>query len=142
MRKGSVLQKVALVTVGDTSRLTGGYLYHARVFAGLREEGIEVEEIVASGVSPTEQEEAAYRLGFLLDPQCFDAIVVDALARIVCAPWLDRWRAARPVAAVIHELPSVVATAGCRVAQEKEFEERLLRADRLIAVSNHGSSVL
>jgi glycosyltransferase involved in cell wall biosynthesis len=140
MRKGSILQKVAFVTVGDTSRLTGGYLYHARVLAGLREEGIEVEEIIASGASPAEQEEAAHRLGFLLDPQRFDAIIVDALARIVCAPWLDRWRATRPVVAMIHELPSVAA--GCRVAQEKEFEERLLRADRLIVVSNHGSSVL
>jgi glycosyltransferase involved in cell wall biosynthesis len=142
MRKGSVLQKVALVTVGDTSRLTGGYLYHARVFAGLREEGIEVEEIVASGASPAEQEEAAHRLGFLLDPRRFDVIVVDALARILCAPWLDRWRATCPVVAMIHELPNLAAIPGCGVAQEKEFEERLLRADRLIAVSDHGSSIL
>jgi glycosyltransferase involved in cell wall biosynthesis len=140
VRRGSNLQRVAFVTVGDTSRLTGGYLYHARVFAGLREEGIEVEEIVASGASPAEQEEAASRLGARLDPRRFDVVVVDALARITCAPWLDGWRATRPLVAMIHELPSVAA--GFGVVREQEFEEPLLRADRLIAVSDHGRSIL
>ena len=36
--------RVAFVTVGDTDRLTGGYLYNARVLAALREMGLEVEE--------------------------------------------------------------------------------------------------
>ncbi len=133
---------VAFVTVGDTSRRTGGYLYHARVFAGLREEGIEVEEIVARGASPAEQEAAASRLGSSFDLGCFDVIVVDALARIVCAPHLDRWREALPVVAMIHELPSVAAGCGGDAAREREFEEPLLRADRLIAVSHHGRSIL
>ncbi len=130
------------ITVGDTSRLTGGYLYHARVFAGLREKGIEVEELVASGASPAEQEEEAARLGSRLDLQRVDVVVVDALARIVCAPWLDRWRALRPVVAMVHELPSVAAATGREATREQEFEEPLLRADRLIAVSGHGKSIL
>jgi glycosyltransferase involved in cell wall biosynthesis len=140
MRRRSVLQNVAFVTVGDTGRLTGGYLYHRRILAGLREEGIEVEEVVASGASPAEQETAA-RLGFRLDPRCFDVIVVDALARIVCAPWLDRWREARPVVAMVHELPSV-ASGDHEAARERKLEEPLLRSDRLIAVSEHGRSIL
>ena len=138
MQKGSVLQKVAFVTVGDTSRLTGGYLYHARVSAGLREKGIEVKTFVASGADPVEQEAAAPRLGSRLDPRRFDAIVVDALARIVCAPWLDGWRASRPVVAMVHELPSIAAGG----AREQEFEEPLLRADLLVVVSDHGRSIL
>ena len=138
MQKGSVLQKVAFVTVGDTSRMTGGYLYHARVFAGLREEGIEVETLVASRAAPAEQEAAAPRLGCRLDLRRFDVIVVDALARVVCAPWLDGWRASRPVVAMVHELPSIAAGG----AREQEFEEPLLRADCLIAVSDHGRSIL
>ena len=134
--------RVAFVTVGDTSRLTGGYLFHDRVFAGLREEGIEVEELVASGASWAEQEEAVTRLGSQLDPQCFDVVVVDALARVVCAPWLDRWREARPLVAMIHELPSVATVTGRGAARERRVEEPLLRADRLIAVSNNGRSIL
>jgi glycosyltransferase involved in cell wall biosynthesis len=134
--------RVAFVTVGDTGRLTGGYLYHARVLAGLRERGIEAEEFVASGASPTEQEAAAPQLGSLFDPRRFDVIVVDALAHIVCAPNLDRWREVRPVVAMVHELPSVAAADPETGTRAREFEEPLLRADCLIAVSDHGSSVL
>lgn len=134
--------RVAFVTVGDTGRLTGGYLYNARVLAGLRREEIEVEELVASGASPTEQEEAAPRLSSLFDPQRFDVIVVDALARLVCAPNLDRWREVCPVVAMIHELPSVAAPDPAPARRDRETEEPLLRAERLIAVSNHGSSIL
>ena len=126
--------------MGETSRLTGGYLYHANVFAGLRERGIEVETLVASGAAPAEQEVAASYLGSRLDLRRFDVIVVDALACIACAPWLDGWRASRPVVAMVHELPSIAAGGG--VAREQEFEEPLLRADRLVVVSGHGRSIL
>ncbi len=128
--------RVAFVTVGETGRLTGGYLYNARVIAGLREEGIEVEEIVASGASPIEQEAAAPWFDF--DAGRFDVAVVDALACAVCAPHLDRWRKILPVVAMVHELPSVANGA----ARDRKFEEPLLRADLLVAVSEHGASIL
>jgi glycosyltransferase involved in cell wall biosynthesis len=133
--------RIAFVTVGDTGRLTGGYLYNARVLAALRERGVAVEEIVPCGASPSEQEEAAPRLGSVPDPRCFDVIVVDALARIVCAPHLDRWRAERPVVAMVHELASVAAREKAG-DEEREHEEPLLRVDRLISVSRHGGSIL
>jgi glycosyltransferase involved in cell wall biosynthesis len=134
--------RIVFVTVGDTGRLTGGYLYHARVFAGLREEGIEVKEVVASGASPGEQEAAVPELGSRFDPRRFDVVVVDALARVVCSPWLDRWREALPVVAMVHELPSIAAATGYEAARERKFEEPLLRADRLIVVSGHGRAIL
>jgi glycosyltransferase involved in cell wall biosynthesis len=132
--------RVAFVTVGDTSRLTGGYLYHARLFEGLRERGVEIKEVVPCGASPAEQKAAASRLGTMLGPSYFDVVVVDALARIVCAPWLDRWRAVRPVVAMVHELPSLAA--GREADPDRGLEEPLFRADRLIAVSDHGRSIL
>ncbi len=131
--------RVAFVTVGNTGRKTGGYLYNARVIRGLREKGFEVEEIVACGASPEEQRTAAPRLGSGFDPSAFDAIVVDALARIVVAPYLDLWRGSAPVVALVHELPSV---AGGGPDRERGYEEPLLRADRLVAVSGHGRGVL
>jgi glycosyltransferase involved in cell wall biosynthesis len=133
--------RVAFVTVGDTDRLTGGYLYHAQLFARLRERGVIVEEVVPCKASPREQEEAVSHLGLVLNSRRFDVIVVDALSRIVCAPHLDRWREVRPVVAMVHELPSVAAPDGAS-DREREFEEPLLRADRLIAVSDHGKSIL
>jgi glycosyltransferase involved in cell wall biosynthesis len=132
--------RVAFVTVGDTSRRTGGYLYNARVLAGLRERGVVVEEIVASGASPQEQE-AASRLSLVPNPRRFDVIVVDALARIVCAPHLDRWREENPVVAMVHELPGVAAPEEV-TGREREYEEPLLRADLMISVSEHGAKVL
>jgi glycosyltransferase involved in cell wall biosynthesis len=133
--------RVAFVTVGETNRLTGGYLYHARVLAGLRERGVEIEEFVPCGASPAEQEEATSNLGLVLNSRTFDVIVVDALARVVCAPHLDRWCEECPVVAMVHELPSV---AGAEEAsgREREYEEPLLRAERLISVSEHGKSIL
>ena len=65
--------------------------------------------------------------------------MVDALARIVAAPHLDLWRTIRPVVALVHELPGV---AGGDPDHEREYEGPLLRADRLVAVSGHGRSVL
>ena len=131
--------RVAFVTVGDTDRLTGGYLYNARVLESLRGMGVEVEEVNPCGASPEEQDAAAG--GFWFDPYGFDVIVVDALARIVCAPHLDSWRQRRPVVAMVHELPSVAAPGGA-TDEEREREEPLLRAERLICVSEHGRSVL
>jgi glycosyltransferase involved in cell wall biosynthesis len=130
--------RVAFVTVGDTGRLTGGYLYNARVLAALREMGVEAQEINPCGASSEEQEVAAGWLGSLLDPRAFDVIVVDALARIVCSPHLDRWRRESTVVAMVHELPSVAAQEG---ATDKH-EEPLLRANRLVTVSEHGRSIL
>lgn len=122
--------------------MTGGYLYNARVLDGLRAMGVKVKEIVACGASAEEQREAAAKLG-RLDSASFDAVVVDALARVAVSPHLDLWRASRPVVAMVHELPSV-AGGGTpeNVAREREHEEPLLRADRLITVSEHGRRLL
>jgi glycosyltransferase involved in cell wall biosynthesis len=133
------LPKVAFITVGETGRKTGGYLYNARVVTGLRGRGIDVEEVVACGASPGEQRAAAWRFGSAFDPSMFDVVVVDALARIVVGPHLDLWRTIRPVVVLVHELPGV---AGGDPERERKHERPLLRAGRLITVSSHGKSVL
>ncbi len=102
--------------------------------------GVEVQEIISCGALPEEQKQAAKILGDLLDPLDFDVIVVDALARIVCAPHLERWREVRSVVAMVHELPGVADPAAEDL--EKEFEKPLLRSDLLVCVSGHGRSIL
>ena len=135
--------RVAFLTVGDTTRMTGGYLYNACVLAGLREGGVEVEELVAGGTSPQEQLASAPRVGSMLNPTSFDAIVVDAIASIAVASHLDRWRASRPVVALVHELPSVAGEPETgETDAQRDYEEPLLRADRLVAVSGHGRGLL
>jgi glycosyltransferase involved in cell wall biosynthesis len=112
------------------------------VISGLRKRGFEIEEVVAGGASPEEQRTAAPRFGSTFDPSRFDAIVVDALARIAVFRHLDRWLSWRPVVALVHELPSVAGSGSETIASERNYEEPLLRADRLVTVSDHGRNVL
>jgi glycosyltransferase involved in cell wall biosynthesis len=128
--------------VGKTGRKTGGYLYNGRVISGLRRKGFEIEEFVAGGASPDEQRKAAPRFGSTFDPSRYDAIVVDALARITVAPHLDLWLSWRPVVPLVHELPSVAGPKHKIVDCELDYEETLLRADRFVAVSDHGRKIL
>ncbi len=133
---------IAFITVGDTQRLTGGYLYHARVFAGLLAQGVVIDEIVASGAALHEQIEAAEQFGASFKPQHYDVIVIDALARGVVAPSAERWRAVRPVVVLVHQLPSIAEAEAEQIAAEQLLETPLLAADHLIAVSAHGRDLL
>lgn len=133
---------IAFITVGDTQRLTGGYLYHARLFVGLRAQGVVVDEIVPCGASLPEQFAAAKQFGATFDPQRYDVLVIDALARGVVAPHVERWRAVRPVVVLVHQLPSVAEAEPAQINHEHALEAPLLHADTLIAVSEHGRDLL
>ena len=124
--------RVAFVTVGDPGRRTGGHLYNRIVLCGLARRGFEVRWFVPCGASPEEQDASAAGFGRSFDPSRFDAVLVDALARRLCGPHLARWRRARPVVVLVHELPSVAGSGG---AGEERFEEALLGASLLVAVS-------
>lgn len=123
---------VAMLTVGNVQRRTGGYLYHAQVYPLLRTLGIEIDEIILSAADVALQRAASVAI----DPHDYDAIMVDALARTAVAPYLDIWRKDCPVVAMVHELPSVAT--GVDAADEAP----LLRADALIAVSPDGQQRL
>jgi glycosyltransferase involved in cell wall biosynthesis len=124
--------KVAMLTVGNVQRRTGGYLYHAQVYPLLRTLGVEIDEIILSAADVESQRRATV----MINPSVYDAIIVDALARTAVAPYLDIWRKDCPVVAMVHELPSVAT--GVDAADEAP----LLRADALIAVSPDGQQRL
>jgi glycosyltransferase involved in cell wall biosynthesis len=134
--------RVAFVSAGDPARRTGGYLYHARVFALLRAWGVQIDEHSASAdATPQAQRAAAPRLAaFAQRFDGADVVVVDALACLACAPWLTTWQARRPLVALVHELPSVAG--GRRAADVLAAEEHLLHADLVVTVSRHGRNVL
>ncbi len=120
--------KIAMLTVGNVHRRTGGYLYHAQVYPILHELGMTIDEIVLSAADVVSQRAATVTV----NPSAYDAILVDALARTAVASHIDAWRHVCPVVAMVHELPSVAT--GVDAADEAP----LLRADTLIAVSPDG----
>lgn len=134
--------RVALLTAGHTDRRTGGYLYHARIAAELPRHGVQVEQIVASqDASLDGQRRAARDVGRVTQyVLTADVVVIDALAALSVASQLDAWQTDRPLVAMVHELPSVAS--GDAVPDLWAAEERLLEADRVIAVSRHGMGIL
>ncbi|GIV92912.1 glycosyltransferase [Chloroflexus sp.] len=131
--------RIAFLTVGDPQRRTGGYLYHREVFRCWQARNQPVEEIVLGPADVAGQIEARDRAGQLVEAGRYDVIVVDALARAVVAPWLTHWQRLCPVVTLVHELPTV---AGASDPREHEWEQMLLRADALVAVSDDGANTL
>jgi Glycosyltransferase len=82
---------------------------------------------------------ARAQVGRRIDPSRYDVLIIDALARVVVAPWIDSWRTYRPIVALIHELPTI---AGANDLYEYEWERTLLRADVLVTVSDEGAMAL
>lgn len=144
--------RIAFITVGDTRRLTGGYLYHARLIDGLRRRSDTVDELSPSGAELGQQLAASADWGEQWDIDRYDVVVVDALARGLVARHADSWRARKPLVVLVHQLPGeaqeLTALPGrpddgaAERAVERELEAPLLRADWLIAVSGHGRRLL
>lgn len=125
--------KVAMITVGNPDRRTGGYLYHKQVYAILAHMGLPIHEMVVSGADDTAQHHAQ----FPADIATYDVIMVDMLARIAVAPYVATWRTHTTIIAMVHELPSL---AGGEAAPP---ERTLLAAAHLcIAVSEAGAAQL
>ncbi|MGQ9874122.1 MAG: glycosyltransferase [Chloroflexus sp.] len=131
--------RIAFLTVGDPQRRTGGYLYHREVFRCWQARNQPVEEIVLGPADVAGQIAASNRAGELVEAGRYDVIVVDALARAVVAPWLTHWQRLCPVVTLVHELPTV---AGASDPREYEWEQMLLWADALVAVSADGANTL
>lgn len=131
--------QIAFLTVGDPTRLTGGYLYHREVFRRWRAQGHRVDEIVLGPADVSGQLAAAPTVGTRLDIALYDVLLIDALARAAVASWIDHWRRCRPVIALIHELPAV---AGANDPRERNWEQALLHADALVTVSDDGATTL
>lgn len=136
--------RIIFVTAGDTTRPTGGYRYNARVLGVLRGLGHEVEEAATPDAGLAAQQAAAHELGSRVLSSSADALLIDALARGACAPWLDTARAQRAVVALVHE-PAIIAESAAQAAdagRAAAIDGPILRANRLIVPSDEGRVVL
>lgn len=103
---------IALVTVGDPNRLTGGYLFHRRMaergyvygaslrFVSLPEWPFPLAALVAGHA--------------LRDAADSDALVLDSLVAAYAAPWLAVRRPRVPVVGMLHQPPGGIETGALR----------------------------
>ncbi len=126
--------EVLLITTGDTSRVTGGNLYNRRVLEGLGQAGISSAQMaMPPGPLPITTIRLQARLA-LHPPKI---LIVDSLALAQTAalvPWIKD-RLQTRVVALMHMLPSDLASPMKRVPLQTSESMLLRAADTVVAVS-------
>ena len=127
---------MALLTLGDPNRLSGGYLYHRRLAEaaprfGARIEFVSVPErpfplAVRDGPAVLRQAE---RLGA-------DLLVLDSIAAAPLGPWLALQPPSRPLVGMLHQPPGGIDHGPLRAALQAGFDRLAYRrVGRLLVAS-------
>ena len=128
---------VALVTVGDPNRLTGGFLYQRRIAALAPAHGAQVVVVCFP--------ERRFPLAALDAPLVLSqaraagarVVVLDSLAAAYLGPWLALRRPRLPVVGLLHQPPGGLEGGRLRHAVQRALDRLAYRrASRLIAASD------
>jgi glycosyltransferase involved in cell wall biosynthesis len=115
--------RVALLTRGSPSQVTGGHLYQRRMAEAARRHGAVIEFV---SVSP-------YR-----DPlsQPADVVLIDSIVACSLAPWVLIGRPRPPLAAVLHQPPGGVGQGRVRTALQRPLDLLTYRRCRLLIAAS------
>lgn len=128
---------VALLTLGDPGRLTGGYLYHQRMAEAAPRHNARVVFISLP--------ERPFPLGVLDAPAAFaraarlgaDLVALDSIVAAACGPWLAlRPSSPVPLAAVLHQPPGGYESGPLRTAVQRRLDRLAYRSARRILVAS------
>ena len=95
--------QVTLLTVGDTSRVTGGYLFHRRLAERAPEHGAELRFVSIPDLPLPWATAAGPRWLLASATRRADVLVLDSIAASAAAPWLRRVRT--PIVGMLHQPP-------------------------------------
>lgn len=127
---------MALLTLGDPNRLTGGYLYHRRLAEAAPRFGARIEFVsiperpfpLSVRDGPAVLRRAA-RLGA-------DLLVLDSIAAAPLGPWLARQPPSRPLVGMLHQPPGGIDHGPFRTALQAGLDRLAYqRASRLLVAS-------
>jgi glycosyltransferase involved in cell wall biosynthesis len=127
-----------LLTLGDPSRLSGGYLYHLRMTEAAPEHGVRIRFLSFP--------DWPFPLAALCGPAVLrraeglgaSAVALDSIAAALAGPALATHRPEVPVVAVLHQPPGGFDHGPARTAIQAPLDRLALRrADLLIAASDH-----
>ena len=129
---------LALLTVGDPRRLSGGYLYHLRMAEAARAHRSRIVFLSfadlpfpLAGVRGRALVRRAVSLGA-------DALLLDSIAAAVAAPALAARPPGLPVVGVLHQPPGGIDHGAIRRAVQAPLDRLAwARADLLVAASDH-----
>jgi len=125
---------VALLTVGDPDRVTGGYLFHRRLAERASRHGAELTFVSIPAVplpwaiatGPVWLRAPAMRTA--------DVLVLDSLAAGAAAPWLSH--VAVPILGMLHQLPGGMDANSFVRSFRAPFDRRAYRMCRLLMVAS------
>jgi glycosyltransferase involved in cell wall biosynthesis len=129
------LLRLALVTLGDPHRRTGGYRYHRMMAAAAADHGAELRfGSVPSLPWPVPMLPAAWTLRAATEGS--DAILLDSIAAAFVAPWIRGVRT--PVIAVAHQPPGGLDHGRARAAAQRALDGVAYRSAAGIIVAGEG----
>jgi glycosyltransferase involved in cell wall biosynthesis len=127
---------VALLTLGDPGRLTGGYLYHRRMAEAAPRHGARIAFLsfperpfpLAAAAGPALLRQAR--------ADGAQVLLLDSIAAPFAAPWLGLRRPALPVAAIVHQPPGGVDHGPARARLQAPLDRLAYRRARLLLVAS------
>jgi glycosyltransferase involved in cell wall biosynthesis len=126
--------RVTLLTVGDPSRVTGGYLFHQRVAARAQDNDADLRFVSIPDL-PLPWAVAAAP-AWLLAPatRSADVLVLDSIAASAAAPWLGRVRV--PIVGMLHQPPGGIDAHHVLRRFRIPFDLRAYRACKVLMVAS------
>ena len=125
---------MTLLTVGDPSRVTGGYLFHRRMADRAPDNGAELR-FVSIPDWPLPWAMAAGPAWLLArSTRSADVLVLDSIAASASAPWLGRVRA--PVVGMLHQPPGGIDAPHVQRWFRTPFDRRAYRACTVLMVAS------
>jgi glycosyltransferase involved in cell wall biosynthesis len=129
---------IALVTVGDPERLSGGYLYHLRIAELAPRHGAKIDFVCFPDRPFPLARLAARRIGRRVRALHPDAVLLDSIAAAFYAPGAasTRDRPAPPLLAVLHQPPGGIGHPPWRAALQARMDRTVYaQAERLLVAS-------
>jgi glycosyltransferase involved in cell wall biosynthesis len=127
--------RLALLTLGDPNRRTGGYRYHRMMAAAAADHGAELRfGSVPSLPWPIPALPAAWRLRAAAEGS--DAILLDSIAAAFVAPWIGGVRS--PVIGVAHQPPGGLGHGRARASAQRALDGLAYRSAAGVIVAGKG----
>jgi glycosyltransferase involved in cell wall biosynthesis len=126
--------RVSLITLGDPSRVTGGYLYHRRMAAAAPRYDASLEFVSFPDRRWPLPAAGGLGVSARVRAQVPDVVVIDSIAAAYAAPWLRQWKF--PLSAIVHQPPGGIGNTRFRTKVQAALDGAAYRRTGLIMAAS------